>query len=216
MMGTSDMPSSDAVRVLVVDDHPAVRAGIANLIDGEHPRLCTVGAAASMVEALELAEAHQPNVVVLDVDLAGHDGLALIPALLRAARCEVVVLSSLADAHLCLHARQLGARACVNKTAPATELLDSILEASLLAMEGASAVAPGLQHDRAAPGLHQDRSDVMGSVRRFVRGDEAVTAIEYGLLAALIVVTCIAAFTATGASLSAMYVFWTAAVLAAL
>lgn len=51
---------------------------------------------------------------------------------------------------------------------------------------------------------------------RFLADDEAVTAIEYGLLAALIAIACIAAFQATGGSMIAMYNYWSAAVVAAL
>lgn len=51
---------------------------------------------------------------------------------------------------------------------------------------------------------------------RFLREDEAVTAIEYGLLAALIAVTCIVAFQATGGSLEAIYEYWSGEVIAAL
>lgn len=46
--------------------------------------------------------------------------------------------------------------------------------------------------------------------------DEGVTAIEYGLLAALIVVTCIVAFGAAGTSLTEVYDYWSRAVVAAL
>ena len=49
-----------------------------------------------------------------------------------------------------------------------------------------------------------------------VREDDGVTAIEYGLLAALIAVTCIVAFQATGTSLEALYLYWSGAVNAAL
>ena len=49
-----------------------------------------------------------------------------------------------------------------------------------------------------------------------VREDDGATAIEYGLLAGLIAVACIAAFQATGTSLGAMYTTWSTAVLAAL
>jgi pilus assembly protein Flp/PilA len=52
--------------------------------------------------------------------------------------------------------------------------------------------------------------------RRFLMEEDAVTAIEYGLLAALIAVACIAAFRATGVSMSAVYTAWSNAVLAAL
>lgn len=52
--------------------------------------------------------------------------------------------------------------------------------------------------------------------RRVVREEDGVTAIEYGLLAALIAVACIGAFTTTGTSLEAMYVYWSGAVVTAL
>ena len=51
---------------------------------------------------------------------------------------------------------------------------------------------------------------------RVQREDDGVTAIEYGLLAGLIAVVCIAAFQATGTSMAAMYTTWSNAVLAAL
>lgn len=51
---------------------------------------------------------------------------------------------------------------------------------------------------------------------RMVRDDDGVTAIEYGLLAALIAVTCIVAFQATGMSLRALYEYWSGAVVLAL
>jgi len=52
--------------------------------------------------------------------------------------------------------------------------------------------------------------------RTFLADDGGATAIEYGLLAALIAVVCIASFKLTGASLDDVYVKWTTAVLAAL
>ena len=48
------------------------------------------------------------------------------------------------------------------------------------------------------------------------RDDDGVTAIEYGLLAALIAVACIVAFQATGTSLRTLYEYWSGAVVAAL
>jgi pilus assembly protein Flp/PilA len=52
--------------------------------------------------------------------------------------------------------------------------------------------------------------------RTFLADDDGVTAIEYGLLAALIAIACIGSFQLTGASLGAMYDMWSAAVAAAL
>lgn len=60
------------------------------------------------------------------------------------------------------------------------------------------------------------RTACLVSAARFLRDAAAVTAIEYGLLAALIAVTCIVVFQATGASLEAIYQYWSDAVIAAL
>jgi two-component system nitrate/nitrite response regulator NarL len=130
------MPGTCALKVLVVDDHVGVRAGIASLVDAEWPRMRTVGTASTAAEAMAGARQWQPDVVVLDVDLDGEDGLALIPALRAASPCAVVVLTSLTDPHIAMHAQRLGAFACLNKTAPAGLLLDS------LALAGSSAFAP--------------------------------------------------------------------------
>jgi pilus assembly protein Flp/PilA len=58
--------------------------------------------------------------------------------------------------------------------------------------------------------------DSMLCVNAFITDEHAVTAIEYGLLAALIAVAIIGALNATGASVTAIYNFWTAAVMAAI
>ncbi len=110
-------------RVLVVDDHAAVRVALVALINSAGPTLVCVGAATSVFDMLQMATETQPHIVVLDADLAGEDGVALIPALLTRARCRVVVLSSHADACLTAYALRLGAAACIHKMAPAEDLL---------------------------------------------------------------------------------------------
>jgi DNA-binding NarL/FixJ family response regulator len=113
-------------KVLVVDDHAGIRHGIGSLVDAEWPRMHCVGAVATAHEALHCARERQPHVVVLDVDLAGEDGLALIPFLQRAARCGIVVLTSLVDVRVSARALRLGADVCMHKTAPASDLLACI------------------------------------------------------------------------------------------
>jgi DNA-binding NtrC family response regulator/Flp pilus assembly pilin Flp len=207
----SDADLGDAFRVLVVDDHSGVRAGIVNLINAAFPDVCKIGTAASVDEAITQTVANQPDVVVLDADLAGEDGLALIPALQRAAPCEVVVLSSLVDSRVAAHALQLGAYACLHKVAPSSELIDCIAASKRARRHGDP--ARKAWSDGAAPATAGPSTTVLC---RFLGNDDGVTAIEYGLLAALIVIACIAAFTATGASLEALYVIWSTAVIAAL
>ena len=114
------------LRVLVVDDHAGIRHGISRLIDSEAPRMCSVGAVGTVRDALSQARALQPDVVLLDVNLEGEDGLAMISRLHGAAPCRVVVLTSLSDPRVAERALALGARACLHKTAPASELIACI------------------------------------------------------------------------------------------
>lgn len=241
------------LRVLVVDDHAAIRAGIESLIDAEAPRMRSIGAAATPSDALQQAKEKQPDVVVLDVDLGGEDGLALIPLLHDAAPCGVIVLTSLADASVAERARECGANDCMHKTAPASELLERIARlergraqfAECHASEGGvMSYELGTKHPRHAgntadasrqrlsysgsidAAMHQLKgrgaviTDGLAAIRRMCvalwRDDDGVTSIEYGLLAALIAVMCIAAFNTTGGSLRAVFEYWSTAVLAAL
>jgi DNA-binding NarL/FixJ family response regulator len=142
------------LRVLVVDDHIGIRIGIARLVDAEFPRMHTVGVAATVAEALAAARQHRPDVVVLDVNLDGEDGLALIPALQQMGPCQVVVLTSLSDPRVATLARGLGAYACLQKTAPASELL-ACLENARIAAEGNALTAPASRGG--------DLSQVLGS-----------------------------------------------------
>jgi two-component system, NarL family, nitrate/nitrite response regulator NarL len=159
------MLNQSFISVLVVDDHAATRAGVASLIETEQPRMQCIGSVGTPDEALVCTRTLQPDVIVLDVNLAGEDGLALIPALHMAARCAVVVLTSLADPSVAAHALRLGAHACLHKTAPGAELIAAIFaarRADVSHLNGAGAfshangtnfpLAAGLSND--APGQH--------------------------------------------------------------
>jgi DNA-binding NarL/FixJ family response regulator len=144
----------DAVGVLVIDDQPAVRAGLARLIACVPHVLRFVSTAATGAEALRVAARLKPDVVVLDVDLGGEDGLALIPQLATTAR--VLVLTSHGDAATRERATRLGALAFVEKHRPAAELLRSI--ADMIAPQSREERTPGLQGASAyaSPGTTSD------------------------------------------------------------
>lgn len=129
----------DAVGVLVIDDQPAVRAGLARLIACVPQALRCVSTAATGAEALRVATRLKPEVVVLDVDLGGEDGLALIPLLGATAR--VLVLTSHGDAATRERAARLGAFAFIEKHRPAAELLRAITD--MLALQSREDKAPG-------------------------------------------------------------------------
>ena len=116
--------ASAEITVLVVDDQVAVRHGLARLIASSALPLRRVATAGSGAEALRLAVELYPLVVVLDVDLDGEDGLALIPQF--GPQAGVLVLTCHGDPATRARAALLGARAFVEKHQPAALLLGAI------------------------------------------------------------------------------------------
>lgn len=117
------------VGVLVIDDQPALRDGVARLIRSSPLTLREICTAGSGAEAREIATRLEPDVVVLDVDLHGEDGLELIGHLGPNAR--VLVLTSHGDAATREQARLHGAVDLIEKQQPASELLAAIVALAL-------------------------------------------------------------------------------------
>jgi DNA-binding NarL/FixJ family response regulator len=114
------------IRILLVDDHPAMRAGLTGVLAAE-PGLVPVDAVASGDELAEALDRTQPDVVVLDYHLPGHDGLVLCRRLKRERPAPaVLVYSAYADAHLAIPAVLAGADGLLHKGATAPELYDAI------------------------------------------------------------------------------------------
>jgi len=87
---------NEPIRVLVVDDHAVVREGIRHILEGE-PGFAVVAEASNGTDALALAAAHQPDVVVLDVTMPGESGLRIAPRLREAAPDARVLIMSMHD-----------------------------------------------------------------------------------------------------------------------
>jgi DNA-binding NarL/FixJ family response regulator len=125
------------IGVLVIDEQRAVREGLARLIACAQIPLRCVCTAATGTEALSAVALLHPEVVVLDVDLGGEDGLMLLPQLSLTA--SVLVLTSHGDEATRARATRLGARAFIEKHQPAAELLGSIVAMGHLHMRGEKA-----------------------------------------------------------------------------
>jgi DNA-binding NarL/FixJ family response regulator len=112
--------------VLVVDDHPAVRAGVRAVLEDE-PGIGAVAAVATAGDALAHAERHAPAVAVVDYHLPDRDGLALTRQLkaLRPAP-GVVIFSAYADAALTVAATVAGADGLANKGGRGDELCEAV------------------------------------------------------------------------------------------
>lgn len=114
------------IRILIVDDHPAMRAGLSAVLRAE-PGLVPLNAAASVGELWPMLNRTKPDVVVLDYHLPGDDGLILCRQIKRQLAAPAVLLySAYADASLMIPARLAGVDGLISKSAPANELYDAI------------------------------------------------------------------------------------------
>ncbi len=145
--------------VLVVDDHAAVRDGVARLLGCAPLSLREVCTAATSAHALHMAAWLRPDVVVLDVDLGGEDGLALIPQLAPAA---VLVLSAHGDRVTRERAERLGAGAFIEKHQPAAELLAAVVNLAHLQLGGEQCPGIAGTGSRVAAGASSDVLKVSG------------------------------------------------------
>ena len=85
-----------SIRVLVVDDHAVVRAGLRRVLDAESD-LETVGEAANADRAVFEAIEHKPDVVLMDVMMPGKSGIEGMPALMQAVPETKVLILSMQD-----------------------------------------------------------------------------------------------------------------------
>jgi two-component system response regulator NreC len=117
-----------SVRVLIVDDHAVVRAGIAMLIDAEDD-LEAVGEAGSAQEAIFEARTLKPDVILMDVVMPGQSGLEALPTILHEhPEAKVLVLSMQDDPRYVREAFAVGASGYVLKDAADTEVVAAIRE----------------------------------------------------------------------------------------
>ncbi|CAA9245728.1 MAG: Two-component transcriptional response regulator, LuxR family [uncultured Chloroflexi bacterium] len=121
------MPLPDRpIRVMIVDDHPIVREGLVAVLEDEAD-FAIVGTAGSAEEAMRAAPRLRPDVVVLDLELPGVDGVAAIPRLAEVCpSAGLVVLTAYAEDERVFGALQAGARGYLLKGTPAAEIARAI------------------------------------------------------------------------------------------
>jgi DNA-binding NarL/FixJ family response regulator len=133
--------TDSSLRLLLVDDHGVVRAGLRMYLQGQ-PDLEVVGEAGDGAAALALVEGLAPDVVLMDLQMPGMDGVEAIRHI-RATQpeVEVVVLTTFLDSSRISAAIQAGAIGYVLKDVPPGELADAIRAAA----RGEVHLAPAVQ-----------------------------------------------------------------------
>lgn len=114
------------MRILIVDDHAMLRAGLKKILGDEFPD-AAIGEAGSADEATARLAAHPWDVLLLDISLPGRSGLDLLPDVRRLyPDIRVIVLSSFGDQQFAVRSLRLGASAFLTKERAAQELIDAI------------------------------------------------------------------------------------------
>lgn len=123
--------SQPAATVLLVDDHPLLRKGLTQLIEFEE-ELQVIGEASSGPEALILAREHEPDLIVLDLNMQGMDGLETLRALREAEISSRIIMLTVSDSDedvVC--AITYGADGYLLKDMDPEQILEKIKEAAL-------------------------------------------------------------------------------------
>lgn len=111
---------------LIVDDHPLFRKGMRTLLDSM-PDIEVIGEAISGKEAVEMATAHQPDVVLMDLQMPGGSGLAAIRELGKSSpNIRILVVTLFEDDESVFAALRAGARGYILKDADEEEMIRAI------------------------------------------------------------------------------------------
>ncbi|MDQ3540933.1 MAG: response regulator transcription factor [Chloroflexota bacterium] len=115
-----------SIRVLITDDHPMFRSGLATLVNSS-PGLEVVGEATSGEEAVEMADALQPDVILMDLRMPGLSGIEATRQIIGASpHIRTLVVTMFEDDHLVFTALRAGARGYILKDGDETEIVRAI------------------------------------------------------------------------------------------
>ena len=130
----------DIVKVMLVDDHTLFRKGLAELLDGRDGIL-VAAATGNPAEAARLLEAAQPDVLVLDLNMPPHGGLALLRELQGRGWIKPTLILTVSDAEDDLaNAMRAGARGYLLKDMEPDDVIDALQRA----VRGETVVAPAM------------------------------------------------------------------------
>jgi CheY-like chemotaxis protein len=119
-------PRGGTIRVLVVDDHPAIRCGI-RLLLGSEPGIEVCGEAANADQALQLAAKLEPEVMILDLQLGDRDGWSVVGELRATQSCtKILIFSHFQERYFAEAAYRAGCDGAISKGCDAKLLTEAI------------------------------------------------------------------------------------------
>lgn len=162
------MTVQSRINVLVVEDHPATRAGLAFYLDA-YPDVRLVGQVVSGEEALKFCEHSQPDVVLMDMRLPGMDGVATTRTIKHCyPHVQVVGISAYGDQDHVRGALEAGAVGYLLKTASSQEVIYAIRAAhagrSVVSQEAATSLVQSVRNHLGWGNLTPRELEVMALV----------------------------------------------------
>ena len=147
------------IRVLIVDDQKMIREGLKALIKAEND-LEIVGVAENGEHAIKQVESLNPDVVLMDMEMPGMDGMDATKAICqRSPDTKVLVLSTFDTQEYVARSLSSGAMGYLLKGTPAKELIDAIRSVH----RGYAQIGPGIYRNFALPNLEAEKLPVMSA-----------------------------------------------------
>jgi DNA-binding NarL/FixJ family response regulator len=121
---------SQTIRVMIVDDHAMVRAGIRILLE-QFEGIQVIGEAANGHQAIETVKQLTPDVILMDLHMPAMDGIEATKRILAIQPNQrIIVLTGMLDDEMLFQAVQAGAQGCAEKTIQPEDLIQSIRDVS--------------------------------------------------------------------------------------
>lgn len=117
---------ADKIRVLIVDDLPETRENVRKLLQFE-PDLEVIGQAGTGEQAIEMAKAHEPDIILMDINMPGIDGIGASQTISELVpRSQIIIMSVQSDSDYLRRAMLAGARDFLTKPFGGDELITAI------------------------------------------------------------------------------------------
>lgn len=130
---TEQNSASEKIRVLIVDDHPIMREGLARLLEvAAEEEIVVIDQAGNGEEALKKVRQYRPQVVLLDINLPGANGLEVTAQIKSEFRdsVHVVLMTAHDDQEQIIHAMRIGASGYCSKEIETVKLIETIQHAA--------------------------------------------------------------------------------------
>lgn len=157
---------SDPIRILIVDDHPVVRTGLASMLATQE-NFVVVGAASSGEEALSLLGETEPDIMLLDLRMPGMNGIETLTALQKCpAPPRVIVLTSFETDEDVYRAIQAGAHGYLLKSTMQQEMIVAIRAVAAGKRHIPQRIASRLAKRMSRPALTPREQEILGMMAK--------------------------------------------------